>query len=458
LSVTPAAVGPSPTQTFTLAGTGINTGPNTSTLSNNPADIMSHAKAFELQYQNLASSGTIFEQSEIKYAGVTSDFALRTNPFDPTVGATNQSAVLVFAVAMHKDYAIPGELGTQVRILIDRNRTGATDIVLRNYTANTSTNQNVYLTGTSANNGNVSGGTVVTSTGFFANITTGVANNMLNNNIAMLPVRVQQLGITAATARFNYKVQVTRHDAFGYTINSESPWLTYDVANPGIDASSGTGMNEPFVLNGQPGQTMPVTYSPTNVQANSSLGMLVVYPHNATGERAQVVPLAGPLAMTAAVSRKTQVAGTFDIALPGVESRGTGGNHTIVVAFNNDVVSGSANVSSGVGSVSGTPTFSGKTMTVNLVGVADMQYITISLNGVTDQFGQTLQPAAITMGTLFGDTNGNGSVTTSDIGSAKSQSGQPIVESNFRNDVNANGVINASDVSAVKASSGRTLP
>jgi subtilisin family serine protease len=127
LSVTPASIGPSPSQTFTLTGVGINTGPNTSTLSNNPADIVSHAKGFELQYQNLTSSGTIFEQSEIKYVGVTSDFALRANPFDPTVGSTNQGAVLVFAVAMHKDYAIPGELGTQVRILIDRNRTGATD-------------------------------------------------------------------------------------------------------------------------------------------------------------------------------------------------------------------------------------------------------------------------------------------------------------------------------------------
>jgi subtilisin family serine protease len=459
LSVTPAAIGPNATQTFTFAGTGINTGANTSTLTNNPADIISHAKAFELQYQNLASSGTIFEQSEIKYAGVTSDFPLRANPFDPTVGATNQSAVLVFAVAMHKDYAIPGELGTQVRILIDRNRTGATDIVLRNYTANTSTAQNVYLTGTSANAGNVSAGTTVTSTGFFANITTGQPNNMLNNNIAMLPVRAQQLGLTAATARFNYKVQVTRHDAFGYTINSESPWLTYDVANPGLDPSSGNGNNEPFVLNGQPGLTFLAGYSASNLQANGSLGMLLVYPHNATGARTQVVPLAGPLAMTAAVSRKTHAgAGTFDVALPGVESRSTGGNHTVVVAFNNEVASGSANVSSGVGSVSGTPTFSANTMTVNLTGVANGQNLTLNLDGVTDSFGQALQPTAITLSTLAGDVNGNRSVTTSDVGLVKSQAGAPIDGSNFRTDVNANGAINATDVSAVKANSGNTVP
>ena len=193
--------------------------------------------------------------------GVTSDFALRANPFDPTTGAGNVSAVMVFAVAVHKDYAIPGELGTQVRILIDRNRTGATNIVLRNYTSNTSTSQNVYFTGTSATNGNVADGVTVTSTTLFANVTTAVANNMLNTNIAMLPVRLQQLGITAPTAKFNYKVQATRHDAFGYTVNSESPWITYNVANPGIDASSGTATNEPFVLSGQPGQTQPVVFN-----------------------------------------------------------------------------------------------------------------------------------------------------------------------------------------------------
>ena len=105
-----------PSQTFTFAGNGINTGANTNVLLNNPADIVSQAKGFELQYQNLTSSGTIFEQSEIKYVGITSDFALRAIPFDPTAGTGNQSTVMVFAVAMHKDFAIPGELGTQVRI------------------------------------------------------------------------------------------------------------------------------------------------------------------------------------------------------------------------------------------------------------------------------------------------------------------------------------------------------
>ncbi len=458
LSVTPTALSMNPSQTFTFAGTGINTGANTNVLLNNPADIVSQAKGFELQYQNLTPSGTFFEQSEVKYVGITSDFALRLNPFDPTTGSANQSAVLVFAVAMHKDFAIPGELGTQVRILIDRNRTGATDIVLRNYTSNTTTNQNVYFTGTSLTNGNVADGTAVTSTTFFANITTGVANNMLNNNLALLPARVQQLGLTAATAKFNYKVQVTRHDAFGYTINSETPWLTYDVANPGLDASSGQAMNEPFVLSGQNGATVPIAFNAANFQSNASLGLLMVYPHNASGQRTQVITPLAPLALASAVSRKMQGASTYDIALPGIENRNSAGNHTIVVSFNNPVVSGAASTSGGSGSISGSPTFSGNTMTINLTGVGDAQNLIINLSNVTDSFGQTLPAGSVTLTTLLGDVNGNGSVNGTDVSQVKSQSGIPVSGSNFRADLNANGSINGTDVSIAKANSGHVAP
>jgi hypothetical protein len=62
------------------------------------------------------------------------------------------------------------------------------------------------------------------------------------------------------------------------------------------------------------------------------------------------------------------------------------------------------------------------------------------------------------MGMLVGDTNGNGSVTASDIGQNKAQSGQPVNSANFRNDVNANGQITASDIAFVKSQSGSQLP
>ena len=62
------------------------------------------------------------------------------------------------------------------------------------------------------------------------------------------------------------------------------------------------------------------------------------------------------------------------------------------------------------------------------------------------------------MAILVGDTNGNGSVTASDIGQTKAQSGQPTTAANFRTDVNANGSITASDIGLVKSMSGTALP
>ena len=173
-----------------------------------------------------------------------------------------------------------------------------------------------------------------------------------------------------------------------------------------------------------------------------------------------------PVQLTDAVSRKTHgVAGTFDVDLPltgsvGIECRsgGAGGNHTFVFAFTNNVVSGNATVTSGVGNVSGPPTFSGNTMTVNLTGVSDIQQITVTLSNVTDCFGSVLPDTPVSAGMLIGDTTGNRTVNASDVAQVKGQSGAPVDATNFREDVTVNGSINASDVGLVKANVGHSLP
>jgi hypothetical protein len=173
------------------------------------------------------------------------------------------------------------------------------------------------------------------------------------------------------------------------------------------------------------------------------------------------VPMAA-LALTSVVSRKTHgAAGDFDIVLPpsggpGVECRsgGAGGDYKFVFTFTNDVKSGSASVDAGVATVSGAPVFSGKTMTVNLTGVANVQALTVSANGVTDQFLQVLPNTSVTAKMLIGDTTGNGSVNSSDVGETKLQTGQAVSSSNFRDDVTVSGDINSSDVGLVKLHSG----
>ena len=93
---------------------------------------------------------------------------------------------------------------------------------------------------------------------------------------------------------------------------------------------------------------------------------------------------------------------------------------------------------------------------MTLTGVTNAQRITVTVAGLSNASGTG--DLAVPMGVLLGDTNGSGTVTSSDIGQVKAQSGQPITASNFRTDVNANGSINSSDIGQVKAQSGTQLP
>ena len=116
----------------------------------------------------------------------------------------------------------------------------------------------------------------------------------------------------------------------------------------------------------------------------------------------------------------------------------------------------SASVTSGTGMVT---TFTGNgtpTITVNLTGVINIQRITMTLHSVND--GNHTGDVPVSMGVLIGDTTGNGLVNAGDVSQTKSQVGQPVGSSNFREDVNASGTITATDVAQVKANVGTSLP
>jgi hypothetical protein len=177
---------------------------------------------------------------------------------------------------------------------------------------------------------------------------------------------------------------------------------------------------------------------------------------------AQVMP---PPVVLSAVSRKVHGSDVlFDIDLPlqgpaGVECRaaGSGQTHVVVVTFANPVTVASASVTSVDGSAGANTVISGARVTLNLHSVANAQTLGITLNGVND--GTTTGNIFIPVSFLLGDANGSGTVTASDIGLVKSQSGQDVTAANFRMDVTANGgSINASDVGQVKAQSGTQLP
>ncbi len=213
-------------------------------------------------------------------------------------------------------------------------------------------------------------------------------------------------------------------------------------------SKSGTSMATPHVAgavallwSAQPGLRGDVDateniLNQTAVHISSTLCSSSGWPNNVFGfgrlDIKAAVDQALVLQLTSAASRKTHAAaGDFDLNLPlsgtpAVECRSSGGNHTMVFTFTNNVVSGNASVTAGAGTVMGSPAFSGKTMTVNLSGVADAQTIAVTLSGVTDTLAHVLPATAVSMSLLPGDTSADGTVNSADISQTKSQSGQIV--------------------------------
>ena len=86
----------------------------------------------------------------------------------------------------------------------------------------------------------------------------------------------------------------------------QSPLLTYDLANPGleVDNSSATASTkvpaggapffEPFWYQDLTTNSVPVNWNGTNFQANGSVGVWLLHAHNGSGARSDVVTFLKP--------------------------------------------------------------------------------------------------------------------------------------------------------------------
>jgi hypothetical protein len=166
----------------------------------------------------------------------------------------------------------------------------------------------------------------------------------------------------------------------------------------------------------------------------------------------------------AASQKKHRSAGGFDVDLPlsgdvGIENRAGARTTRVVFTFNNNVVAvdGVTSTCGQVGDITVDPADSHNVFVKLNDLLCDQSRVTLSLTGVTDDQGNRLDSASITLGILLGDVNGDGLVNNDDIAATKAVVGEKTNSANFRADVNTDGIIDHNDVRKVTSYRGHSL-
>ena len=172
---------------------------------------------------------------------------------------------------------------------------------------------------------------------------------------------------------------------------------------------------------------------------------------------------APPAVLISAASRKVHAAaGTFDVPLtlapltnPTTEPR-QGPTATVVMTFDKAIASATTSVTEGAATPTLT-TFGGNDVVVSLSGVANQQYVTVSLTNVTGVDGSTGGSGTVRIGFLLGDVNQSRVVSVADLGLVNAQLAQPVTAVNFLKDVNVTGTLTVADKGITNANLTKAL-
>jgi hypothetical protein len=213
-------------------------------------------------------------------------------------------------------------------------------------------------------------------------------------------------------------------------------------------------------------------YTQEYLPANGTTDLLPVNWHTHIGSfKFPQCAVTAPSLVTVSSRKVHGSAGVFDLtlfdarALCGVgpcprqvepRSGGANGSFVIVFHFANPVLSCGVATSSN-GTATNDPASGGNDCLVDLSGIPNAQYTTVTLNGVVDNQGNQGNVPG-TFGVLLGDVNGNGLVDGNDVSEVQGQTRQPVTSTNFRDDVNANGFIDGNDVSITQGQTRTSLP
>jgi hypothetical protein len=132
-------------------------------------------------------------------------------------------------------------------------------------------------------------------TGYFTNLypTNAADVNAFNNSSVLVSVDARDLGYTGqGQSKFSYWVET--YDPNTGALQDRTPTMRYDIANPGFNVTHGEF--EPFYDIDYPDAStaIPVAYNGQNIQANKSLGVLLIHRHNGFGNRSEAVTLRSP--------------------------------------------------------------------------------------------------------------------------------------------------------------------
>jgi len=233
------------------------------------------------------------------------------------------------------------------------------------------------------------------------------------------------------------------------------------LSAPGLDFGGG------ILFDDLSGAQIPVNFNVANLTANGSLGALLLHHHNKVGSTAEVltvpaVTVVAPV-LQSSVSRKVHgAAGTFDLPLSAVATNPTteprvGPTQTIVFTFDKPINAANVTVTEGTATAAA-PTFSGNDMIVNLSGVSNIQYVTVTLSNVSSPDGSSGGTGAVRVGFLEGDVNQSRAVSLSDLVLVNAQLAHLVTASNYLKDVNASGTLTLADFIIVNGLLGKALP
>jgi hypothetical protein len=163
-----------------------------------------------------------------------------------------------------------------------------------------------------------------------------------------------------------------------------------------------------------------------------------------------------------AVSRRVHgAAGTFDLSLSAVTTNPTteprqGPAQTIVLTFDKPINAATVTITEGIATAAA-PAFSGSSVIVDLTGVSNQQYVTVSLTNVASTDGGTGGGGSVRLGFLVGDVNQNRVVAVSDLGLVNAQLAQQVNATNYLKDVNATGLLTVADKGITNANLAKAL-